>query len=89
MPAMKLLSKIKVGSKETRKYDEPGSPYHRLAELRSSNSETLTQDVKDKLQGLYCLYNPVLLQAMLINNLARCESWFAVVMVRWLETQVV
>jgi hypothetical protein len=57
MPTMKLLSKIKVGSKEIKKYDEPVSPYHRLM-----NSETITQDVKDKLQGLYRLYNPVLLQ---------------------------
>jgi hypothetical protein len=57
MPTMKLLSKVKVGSKEIKKYDEPISPYHRLM-----NSETLTQDVKDNLQGRYGLYNPVLLQ---------------------------
>jgi hypothetical protein len=57
MPTMKLLSKVKVGSKEIKKYDEPCSPYQRLVK-----STELTQDIKDKLQRLYVLYNPVLLQ---------------------------
>jgi hypothetical protein len=51
MPTMKLLSKIKVGSKEIKKYDAPVSPYHRLKRnFVPPNSETITQDVKDKLQ---------------------------------------
>jgi hypothetical protein len=57
MPTMKLLSKVKIGSKEIKKYDEPRSPYQRLME-----SPALTQEVKDNLQRLYRLYNPVLLQ---------------------------
>jgi transposase InsO family protein len=57
MPTMKLLSKVKVGSKEIKKYDKPVSPYHRLME-----SSALSRNVKDSLQQLYRLYNPVLLQ---------------------------
>jgi hypothetical protein len=57
MPTMKLSSKIKIGSKEIKKYDEPRSPYIRLME-----SPTLNRNVKDNLLRLYRLYNPVLLQ---------------------------
>jgi hypothetical protein len=57
MPTMKLVSKVKVGSKEIKKYDEPVSPYHRLMD-----SPALSQEVKDTLQQRYRLYNPVLLQ---------------------------
>jgi hypothetical protein len=57
MPTMKLVSKVRIGSKEIRKYDEPVSLYHRLM-----NSPALTQEVKGNLQQLCHLYNPVLLQ---------------------------
>jgi transposase InsO family protein len=57
MPTMKLVSKVRIGSKEIRKYDAPVSPYHRLM-----NSPLVAQDVKDKLQQRYGLYNPVQLQ---------------------------
>jgi hypothetical protein len=57
MPTMKLLSKEKVGSKETKKYDEARSPYQRLME-----SEELDKSVKDSLTKLCALYNPVILQ---------------------------
>jgi hypothetical protein len=57
MPSMKLLSKVKTGSKEIKKYDAPLSPYQRLL-----HSGQLLPEVKAKLTGLYCLYNPVLLQ---------------------------
>jgi hypothetical protein len=36
---MKLASKIKVGSKEIKKYDEPRSPYQRLLEPAALSSE--------------------------------------------------
>jgi hypothetical protein len=51
---MKLESKVKVGSKEIKKYDEPRSPYHRLIE-----SEVFSAEVKAELRGLYGLYKPV------------------------------
>jgi hypothetical protein len=57
MPTMKLESKVKIGSKEIKKYDEPRSPYQRLLE-----SDTLPPEAKAELTRLYGLYNPVQLQ---------------------------
>jgi hypothetical protein len=57
MPAMKLESRVKAGSKEIKKYDEPRSPYQRLLE-----SEPLPPEVKAELTRLYGLYNSVQLQ---------------------------
>jgi hypothetical protein len=54
---MKLESKVKAGSKEIKKYDEPRSPYQRLLE-----SDALPTEVKAELTRLYGLYNPVQLQ---------------------------
>jgi hypothetical protein len=54
---MKLESKVKVGSKEIKKYDAPRSPYRRLLE-----SEALSSEVKAELTRLCGLYNPVQLQ---------------------------
>jgi hypothetical protein len=51
---MKLESKVTVGSKEIKKYDEPRSPYQRLLE-----SEALSPEVKAELTRLCELYNPV------------------------------
>jgi hypothetical protein len=44
MPSRKLSSKIRVGSKEIKTYDEPQSPFHRLiecSELPQTCKETL------------------------------------------------
>jgi transposase InsO family protein len=57
MPTQKLKSKTRVGSKETRLYDEPRSPFQRLTE-----SEKLPQQTKDSLFAHIALYNPVELQ---------------------------
>jgi hypothetical protein len=57
MPTKKLESKVKVGSKEIKKYDEPRSPYQRLLE-----SEALPPEVQAELTRLYGLYNSVQLQ---------------------------
>ena len=57
MPTMKLESKVKVGSKEIKKYDNPRNPYQRLLE-----SDALSPEVKAELTRLYGLYNPVQLQ---------------------------
>jgi hypothetical protein len=57
MPAMKLDSKVKAGSKEIKKYDAPCSPYQRLLE-----SETLSPGMKAELRRQCGFYNPVQLQ---------------------------
>jgi hypothetical protein len=57
MPPMKLESKVKVGSKEIKKYDAPRSPCQRLLE-----SESPPPEVKAELVRLCGLYNPVQLQ---------------------------
>jgi hypothetical protein len=57
MPTMKLVSKVKVGSKEIKKYDAPCNPSQRLLE-----SDALSGEVKAELTRLYGLYNPVQLQ---------------------------
>ena len=57
MPTTKLESKITVGSKEIKKYDEPRSPCRRLLE-----SEALPSEVKAEPTRLCGLYNPVQLQ---------------------------
>jgi hypothetical protein len=57
MPAHKLKSKTRVGSKEIKVYDEPKSPFQRLME-----SPQVSQEIKDSLQTQIALYNPVELQ---------------------------
>jgi hypothetical protein len=54
---MKLASKVKGGSHELKKYDEPRSPSQRLLE-----SDALSPEVKAELTWLCGLYNPVQLQ---------------------------
>jgi hypothetical protein len=50
MPTTKLESKIKTGSREIKKYDDPRSPYQRLIE-----SEALSSEVKAGLSRLCAL----------------------------------
>jgi len=57
MPSQKLKSKTRVGSKETKVYDEPKSPFQRLME-----SPHTPQKTKELLLGQIALYNPVELQ---------------------------
>jgi hypothetical protein len=54
MPAMKLESRVKAVSKETKKYDALRSPYQRLWE-----SEALPPEVKAELPRLCGLYKGV------------------------------
>ena len=57
MPTQKLKSKIRIGSKEIRVYDEPRSPFQRLIE-----SDELLRQTKESLLKQIALYNPVKLQ---------------------------
>ncbi|MDR2658421.1 MAG: hypothetical protein LBC27_00310 [Spirochaetaceae bacterium] len=53
---MQLERKVKIGSKEIKKYDAPHSPYQRLPESKALS------EVKAELTRLCGLYNPVQLQ---------------------------
>jgi hypothetical protein len=57
LPTAKLKEKVRIGSKEKRKHDDPRSPYARLME-----SEAVPKKVKDTLKKNCALYNPVVLQ---------------------------
>jgi hypothetical protein len=57
MPAQKLKSKTRAGSKQIKVYGEPGSPFARLSE-----NIGLPQEVKDTLNCQRALYNPAGLQ---------------------------
>ena len=57
MPAQKLKSKTRAGSKEVKVYDEPKSPFQRLIESSHTPLET-----KESLIAHIALYNPVELQ---------------------------
>jgi hypothetical protein len=72
MPTQKLKSKTRVGSKETRVYDEPKSPFHRLME----NGE-LSREYKDTLDRQCALYNPVDLQQNVNKAILRLRQRLA------------
>jgi len=57
MPAQKLQSKTRGGSKEVKVYDEPKSPFQRLME-----SELTPEKTKEALLAQIALCNPVELQ---------------------------
>jgi hypothetical protein len=57
MPAQKLKSKIRAGSKEIKIYDEARSLFQRLVE-----SGKLPRECADSLRARCALYNPVELQ---------------------------
>jgi hypothetical protein len=63
-PAMKLISKTKVNSKYTRKYDTPSTPYQRLM-----NSEYVTPEQKEKLSNIFQQLNPFKLKQALEHQL--------------------
>lgn len=57
---LKLVEKIKVGSRYRKKYDEPKTPYQRLME-----SEHLNEAQKTHLTEIYCNLNPFNLKAFI------------------------
>jgi len=50
---LKLIEKVKVGSRYKKKYDDPKTPYQRLLE-----SKHLNQAQKNHLTEVYCNLNP-------------------------------
>lgn len=65
-PVMKLVSKIRVGSKVRKKYDQAQTPYQRI--LASKHSDEI---VKEQLTELYLSLNPVELQRRIGTNLIK------------------
>jgi hypothetical protein len=57
MPTQKLVSKTRIGSKESKVYDAPTSPFQRLMDLPLTSDDT-----KKALLKQIALYNPVELQ---------------------------
>jgi hypothetical protein len=57
MPAQKLKSKARIGSKEIKVYGEPKSPFQRITE-----SNEAPQKIKNSLLAQIAFYNPVELQ---------------------------
>jgi hypothetical protein len=50
---MKLIEKTRIGSKVTKKYDKPKTPYQRIL-----TSVTASEEVKEKLKRIYEELNP-------------------------------
>lgn len=67
-PSMKLLEKTRIGSKVTKKYDKPKTPYQRIIE-----SNAVSEEVKEKLRRTYEELNPFALKR-LIDKLTQ-ELW--------------
>jgi hypothetical protein len=64
VPQMKLLSKVRVGSRYRKKFDKPKTPYHRLM-----NSKWLLTEQKDQLRATYQTINPFNLRKSLEKKL--------------------
>ena len=59
-PNLKLIEKTKVGSRYTKKYDDPKTPYQRLMQ-----SEHLHEAQKTHLTEIYCNLNPFKLKKLI------------------------
>lgn len=57
VPQLKLISKVRIGSKIIKKYDIPKTPYQRLLE-----SENLTMGQKENLRRHCSTLNPIQLR---------------------------
>ena len=56
-PSVKLVKKTRTGSKVRRIYDDPQTPYHRMLA-----SESVSEEVKNRLKQRYATLNPVALK---------------------------
>jgi hypothetical protein len=72
MPSQKLARKTRVGSKEIKGYDEPGSPFQRPTE-----NTGLPREHKDTLEVQCALYNPVELQQNVNKAILRLRQRLA------------
>ena len=65
-PMMKLASKERIGGKVKRKYEASKTPYQRLME-----SDQISQEVKEELNGIYLSLNPAQLKRSIDAKLAK------------------
>jgi transposase InsO family protein len=72
MPSQKLITKLRIGSKEIKKYDKPTSPFQRLLESSETPQETI-----DTLSAQIALYNPVELQHNVNKAIVRLRQRLA------------
>lgn len=68
-PSMKLIDKVRVGSKYKRKYDTAKTPYQRVIDCNSGTKESL-----DKLKSLYHSLDPVLLKQSIDKKISHIIS---------------
>lgn len=64
-PSMRLREKVRVGSRVSRRYDPPLTPYHRVLQ-----HPAIAQNIKDQLSTLYGTLNP----AELIRSIADLQQ---------------
>ncbi|BAL81663.1 hypothetical protein [Caldisericum exile] len=57
LPSMKLKEKTRIGSKVSKKYDKPKTPYQRILEC-----ELVSEEIKKNLRRMYETLNPLLLK---------------------------
>lgn len=57
IPSVKLVGKTRIGSKVTKRYDDPQTPFVRL-----TNSADVTKKIKDRLAAEYAMLNPAQLK---------------------------
>lgn len=62
LPSMKLIEKTRQGSKVSKKYDDPKTPYKRIL-----NSLHIDEEIKSKIKNEYETLNPVTLKKTIYN----------------------
>ena len=70
VPQLKLIEKVRVGSKIVKKYDLPKTPYQRLLE-----SEHLTMGQKEELRRKYQLLNPIELREIIKRQILKLNRY--------------
>lgn len=70
MPQLKLVEKVRVGSKIVKKYDQPKTPYQRLLE-----SSHLTMGQKEVLRRRYELLNPIELREIIKRQILKLNRY--------------
>lgn len=70
VPQLKLIEKVRVGSKIVKKYDQPKTPYQRLLE-----SPHLTMGQKEELRRKYQLLNPIELREIIKRQILKLNRY--------------
>ena len=64
IPSLKLINKLRLGSKTIKEYEKPNTPFQRL--MQSNHS---TQEAKEKLKSTFQTLNPFLLQKQMKSKI--------------------